>query len=197
MSGGVREFVLVPHPTASMPTDAASIVARWRREGDAFELEYEIVSREPVVLQPCGVPRGRRDGLWHHTCCEWFIADAASGSSRVHDGPYLEFNFSPTGEWAAYAFDAPRVGMRDFLWDAGVPEPEVRHEMSVADVDRAAQRCRVTARLAMPLSMPRAYVRPTVVLETTLGISYWAATHPLTHPDFHHPLGFVGPIEVP
>ena len=35
--------------------------------------------------------------LWQHTCCEMFVA-------RKGAAAYHEFNFSPSGEWAAYAF---------------------------------------------------------------------------------------------
>src|SRR3990172_1915372 len=45
----------------------------------------------------------RVDGLWQHTCFELFIA--------VREEPtYYEFNFSPSGEWAAYAFKSYRDG---------------------------------------------------------------------------------------
>ena len=48
------------------------------------------------------VPPSRRaartDGLWHHTCFEAFVACAGAPG-------YLEFNLSPSGEWAVYAFD--------------------------------------------------------------------------------------------
>lgn len=40
----------------------------------------------------------RTDLLWEHTCFEAFIG--LSGSPA-----YREFNFSPSGQWAAYAFD--------------------------------------------------------------------------------------------
>src|SRR5215212_9565794 len=51
-------------------------------------------------------PRAPRvaDKLWQHTCFELFVAQAA--------GPgYHEFNFSPSGEWAAYRFTRYREGM--------------------------------------------------------------------------------------
>src|SRR5688572_23905452 len=41
--------------------------------------------------------------LWQHTCCEIFIA-------RKDLRSYHEFNLSPSGEWAAYAFARYRKG---------------------------------------------------------------------------------------
>ncbi|MDP1957485.1 MAG: hypothetical protein Q8J75_04835, partial [Rhodocyclaceae bacterium] len=37
------------------------------------------------------------DALWRHSCCEIFIGQARSTR-------YREFNFSPSGQWAAYDF---------------------------------------------------------------------------------------------
>jgi hypothetical protein len=45
----------------------------------------------------------RAGGLWQHTCFEVFV--------MAEDGPgYREFNFSPSGEWAVYAFRSYRDG---------------------------------------------------------------------------------------
>jgi hypothetical protein len=45
----------------------------------------------------------RAGGLWAHTCFEVFV--------MAEDGPgYREFNFSPSGEWAVYAFRSYRDG---------------------------------------------------------------------------------------
>lgn len=68
-------------------------VARFRVNGDPDLL------RMPAPAEPI-----RADGLWQTTCCELFVAGL--------DGDrYLEFNFSPSGQWAAYQFDSYRDGM--------------------------------------------------------------------------------------
>src|SRR5262245_21942686 len=60
-------------------------------------------------------PRAARaaDRLWQHTCCELFVA-------RDSEPGYREFNFSPSGEWAAYAFTRYREGAA-----ASIPDPRI------------------------------------------------------------------------
>jgi hypothetical protein len=174
---------LVPHPSSLHAAD--TVVAVGLIAGpESVELTYEISSSTPLVLPPVapcdgavgerrsGAAGQRRDGLWRHTCCELFARDA-----RVA-GPYLEFNFSASGDWAAYAFDAPRQGMRAHDW-GGAP-------MIIAE------RGGCLVRVSLPrVSLPRIAVgrrltlSPTVILETATGFGYWALRHPPGQPDFH------------
>ena len=68
----------------------ASIVIVYRIAGDAAQLR----------LPSSGFAR-RADGLWQHSCFEAFLR-AVPGAS------YHEFNFAPSGDWAAYRFGRPR-----------------------------------------------------------------------------------------
>ena len=56
-------------------------------------------------LERLRIPRRRKprfaDGLWRHTCFEVFVARKGSRS-------YREYNYSPSGEWAAYEFSSYR-----------------------------------------------------------------------------------------
>lgn len=169
---------LVPHPSFLYAAGTA-VAVRVLAGPESVELVYEINSAEPPVLPAAaerdgavGERRGsaagqRRDGLWRHTCCELFARDA-----RVA-GPYLEFNFSASGDWAAYAFDAPRQGMRAHDW-GGAP-------MIVAE--RGGLLVRVSlSRMALGRYLT---LSPTVVLETAAGFGYWALRHPPGPPDFH------------
>ncbi len=45
----------------------------------------------------------QRDELWRRTCCECF-------ARREAEAAYLEFNFSPSGDWAVYRFEGYRRG---------------------------------------------------------------------------------------
>lgn len=56
---------------------------------------------ERVRIPAARAPR-IADRLWQHTCCEIFV-------SRHGFPAYHEFNFAPSGEWAAYAFERYRV----------------------------------------------------------------------------------------
>ena len=60
---------------------------------------------DDLLLPPLGRPK-RSDRLWQHTCFEIFIRPAP-------EEPYHEFNFAPSGQWAAYRFEARRSGMSD------------------------------------------------------------------------------------
>ena len=84
-----------------------SIRIEVRREQAVIRVLYRVEGRLDRLQVP--QPRAPRfaDGLWRHTCCEIFVA--RDGSPAYH-----EFNFSPSGEWAAYAFSGYREGaLRD------------------------------------------------------------------------------------
>jgi hypothetical protein len=116
-----------------------------------------------VRIPPPRAPHAA-ERLWQHTCCELFVADP--------DGPgYREFNFSPSGEWAAYRFTRYREGA-----PFETADPEIR-------VQRAAGSLELSARVhqkAMRVGL-------SAVVEQTDGtLSYWALRHPPGKPDFHH-----------
>ena len=105
------------------------------------------------------------DGLWRHTCFEVFLATR----SRA----YREYNFSPSGEWAAYGFSSYRKRAR-----ARIARP------------------RWNGRVATIPSRGRLEIGITAVIEEKSGaLSYWALRHPRRKPDFHDRRGFV--LELP
>jgi hypothetical protein len=133
-------------------------------------------------------PRAPRiaDRLWEHTCCELFIA--CKGRPGYH-----EFNLSPSGEWAEYAFESyrkPRAGESG----AGSTPPQVavrggagKLELdAVIRLDRLAA-VRPGADLALALSA--------VIEDSDGALSYWALRHPPGKPDFHHPAAFALDLE--
>jgi hypothetical protein len=112
----------------------------------------------------------RRDELWRSTCFECFLKEEGQA-------PYQEWNFAPSGDWAAYDFDGPRQGMRP----AGVANPPyLRTEDNLTWWGLGATLAiRAEQRFTLALS---------AVLEEQDGaISYWALRHPPGRPDFHHP----------
>jgi hypothetical protein len=116
------------------------------------------------------------DELWRHTCFEAFLMKG--------DGPgYREYNFSPSGEWAAYAFRDYRQAKDQ---QAGVaadePAPVIR-------VQRSAQRLALEAEVPLELTPSYRSMRlglAAVVEAVDGGLSYWALRHPPGEPDFHH-----------
>src|SRR5688500_19029231 len=91
---------LICHPET--PSGAVrTIGARAGRQPGGLLVTYVLEGDLDRVRVPA--PRAPRfvSRLWQHTCCEVFVA--RRGSSAYH-----EFNLSPSGEWAAYAFDGYR-----------------------------------------------------------------------------------------
>jgi hypothetical protein len=139
------------------------------------------------VRSPSAPPSGGVDRLWEHTCCEIFIA-------RKGLPAYHELNFSPSGEWAAYAFERYRQGE---------PFPgESVLKGAAADLDpRVSARCaagrlELDAALRLDRLSPahldaRLLLAVSVVVEERDGaLSYWALRHPPGKPDFHHEFAF-------
>ena len=127
-------------------------------------------------------PPRRVDGLWRHTCFEAFV--------MAGKGPgYHEFNFSPSGEWAATAF----TGYRDGGLPASAPAPGIV-------VRRRGERLELEAQMRAGCLPPGRSLRlglSAVVEESDAGLTYWALRHPAGPPDFHHADAFVLPLELP
>jgi hypothetical protein len=152
--------------------------------GQALDINY-ILKGDLTELRvpPLGPPR-RADLLWKHTCFEAFVS--VKGKADYH-----EFNFAPSGEWAAYSFQHYRDGtpLND---DKLVQKITVRNEADQLDLD-------ATIRLDLLPTIPShawLYLALCAVIEDQSGkLSYWALRHPPGKPDFHHPDGFALDLE--
>jgi len=197
----IRPYALQPHPLSPdyIWRTAASGVP-WQVSvavqgtAQALLLEYDL--RAPpggITLPPCSAVPQRSDQLWRHSCCELFIA-------LPNEPAYLEFNFSPSGNWAAYIFDAPRQGMRAHHWQGA--EPSI-HMADLARVPEGVTRLCVTLPWeALSAQHTRAAqiwaAGLCVVLSTLEGTqSFWALQHLSAQPDFHDRGGFAATLEVP
>jgi hypothetical protein len=119
---------------------------------------------------PRAIEPERADGLWRSTCFEAFLR--AEGSEA-----YREWNFAPSGNWAAYDFADYRAGMEP----AGVRSPPyLRMEDNLTWWGVGAT-IAVEAETQWQLGL-------SAVLEEKDGTkSYWALAHPpADKPDFHH-----------
>lgn len=174
------KVALIPHPQTPGPDIEISVtVGRPRRQG--LSLDYEITGDIADLHIPGWVRWSRADELWRTTCFEAFIARP--------EGGYLEFNQSPSGQWAVYAFDGYRQGMTHQpgveIRNGAREEDERRLQVSgILDLDR------------MNLGQGPWRIGLSAVIETVDGtISYWALAHPSDKPDFHHPDSLV--LELP
>lgn len=169
---------LHPH-LAHLPSQPFSLEAKVRRNGACLRVRYRLAGPIELLLIPKRAESLSRDGLWKHTCFEAFVK---SGS----DPAYLEFNLSPSTEWAAYRFSSYREGMAALA----MPAPESR-------VARGRHALELTAVLALPPGLDDLSLNLSAVIEEKSGAkSYWALAHPPSGPpDFHHPDCFT--LELP
>lgn len=164
---------LVCHPdTPAAAVSAVAVTLDILPDGD-WRLGWRLSSAGQLVI-PDPAPPLRTDGLWRMTCMELFVRPAGQTG-------YLEFNLSPSGAWAAYRFDAPRAGMRDF----DCPPPRIATRSGGDDFLLDAQ-------LAPPPGDGAAFdiALSAVIVEQGGVTSYWALAQPPGRPDFHHPCCF-------
>src|SRR6266540_2290297 len=94
---------LIAHPHTRSRI-AGSVTAQATRNAEGkLALSYSIFGNPARMRIPAPGPARIGWKLWRHTCCEVFVR--AKGADSYH-----EFNFSPSGEWTAYAFSRYREG---------------------------------------------------------------------------------------
>ncbi len=162
---------MICHPsTSAVAVDSIEVMYEIQPPGKLW-LRYYVECKLDCLILPGPDDGKREDGLWETTCFELFLRDSAS------DG-YLEYNFSPSSNWAAYHFHGYREGMTD--WP--VAPPEIYCDAS--DTSFA-----VEATIALPdiLNANVDAALSAVIHEAGDVKSYWALHHPAGKPDFHHP----------
>jgi hypothetical protein len=149
------------------------------RSQGTLHLSYELTGDLAQIRIPAPQPAIAVDGLWQHTCFEVFITVA--GETRYH-----EFNFSPSSQWAAYAFRDYRMRSAWTVSQAPVIcVTQTPGHLLLEAVIAAADLPQNIACKPFQLGL-------TAVIETIDGNrSYWALHHPDNHPDFHHRAGFI------
>lgn len=165
-----RPLPLVAHP-AHPSAGVQSIHVDVVRNGLGLDIVFHVRGHLDELRIPFDESGIRRDKLWQRTCFELFIrADTPSG--------YVEFNFSPGGDWAAYAFSAYRRGS---------PNPEVSPPQIKTSIKDSQLIVSVSLSNLPPEIAPQSLqLGPTAVIEAKDGSkSYWALDHLGEAPDFH------------
>jgi hypothetical protein len=176
--------VLACHPETPSPA-VYRIEARVCWTGDeTIALTYALKGDLARLRIP--PPRSPRqvDGLWRHTCFEAFVG--GKGESA-----YLEFNFSPSREWAVYSFRGYRDSGLVSDQEPG-PEITVRSQADGLELDALVKLDHlgeIQARGSLRLALSA------VIEDNARMLSYWALKHPPGKPDFHHPDAFAREIE--
>lgn len=186
------EYTLPCHPaTPCAAVRSVRVGWRWDMEAGApqLKLHYAVFADLHALRLPGTRPPSFVDGLWRHTCFEAFVG-APSGTT------YHEFNFAPSGEWAAYGFSAER--QRDAAIEAPLAQLAL---MPVTVLNGDLLTLDVSLPLAaLPVGTPDASwpLGLTAIIETQNGaLSYWALHHPATQPDFHHRVGWTTRVPAP
>lgn len=142
------------------------IVSQFLPQGELL-LRWRIDGAQELVLPPYA-GSGRGDDLWKTTCFELFL-DRGGGA-------YREFNFSPSGRWAAYDFSSyrERIGNAEMS------------EQPVVTVERGDEITVGTVRLPLEgLTGARLGTLTAVIEEKGAAVSFWAPAHRKEQPDFH------------
>jgi hypothetical protein len=172
------------HPEGGAPAGLTLQVRGAWEDGD-FCLDYRVQGDCRLLVLPTPAAPVDADALWRHSCFELFLADPQTSA-------YREYNFSPSGQWAAYGFSAYRQRQAGF-----------------SPVAPLAATWRVSAgEVALQLRLPGAAwpVRPgavgrlglsAVLEERAGGLSYWALAHPPGRPDFHRRTAFALTLAIP
>lgn len=170
---GFSRCILHPHP--STPIAGLTLEVEAARRDGLLSLEYRLGGAVDAVFWPEPTARERTDGLWRTTCFEAF-----AGGGVV----YAEYNLSPSGAWAAYAFDGYRKGMRPL------------EQIAPMIVTRRARGLfALTADVVLPDGADGRTGLSAVIQTLDGRVSYWALAHPSDKPDFHHPDSFM--LELP
>jgi hypothetical protein len=175
---GLETHRLIPHP-ATPPRSVRQISVQVVPGEHEIELAWLVACPIDALLLPELAAPNRCDGLWAATCLELFV--------RGEGESYLEFNFSPSTQWAAYRFDSYRSGMQSLGLDR---PPRI---LNFSD----AQGFHMTV-LLPPILAAGAQLALSAVIEEIGGHkSYWALAHPPGKPDFHHPTCFAARLPPP
>lgn len=142
-----------------------------------LQLNYRVTGDIAALSVPSPRKPGFVDGLWQHTCFELFVACGER---------YDEYNFSPSGEWAAYGFS--RYRERDHERVVCTESPSVRLVSGEAQLDLEVALSPVALLADCPEGVRIGF---SAVLESSTGeLSYWALRHTGDKPDFHQSAGF-------
>jgi hypothetical protein len=178
--------MLTCHPeTYTRAVEEIEVRVGWT-EDNALTFTYALKGDLMRLRIPLPQPSLRANRLWQHTCFEAFVA--LKGKPEYH-----EFNFAPSGQWAAYSFQRYRDGtpLED---DIPAPKITVRNLADGLDLDAIVRLDSVPiTQLAACLQLALS-----AVIEDKSGmLSYWALKHPPGKPDFHHRDAFALDLQRP
>lgn len=172
---------LICHHDTPSRAVSAIVVEVGRTSAGGLDLGFSVAGAHLLELPSVAQP-ARRDGLWQATCFELFVRPAGGKT-------YHEYNFAPSGEWAAYTFDDYREGMRD------LPLASAPLIVAQAQADRFDLSVTVPPEALLD-GLPLIGLNA-VIVEEGGARSYWALAHAPEQPDFHHAACFAALLPAP
>lgn len=171
------QFDLIPHP-ATPPADSFRLWATVDYAGSfgavaTCNIWFGVAAPlHRFRISQSNDPR-RRDELWKTTCLEAFVQSEGATA-------YREYNFAPSGDWAAYDFTARREGM-DEAQLANPPYISLEDNLTWWSLG---------ATFVMEAGRKWTLGLSAVIEESEGTKSYWALAHGGDTPDFHDPSCF-------
>ena len=173
-------FQLGPHPQSQAVGAQAISVRVAHAEAGMRVLTYRLHGDISALRIPEPRKRARANQLWEHMCFEAFVRPDG-------DTAYFEFNFSPSGQWAAYRLS----GYRSAMVAAEVEAPAI-------EIAQGADWFELRATLSVPWT---GKLGLSAIIEDKAGRkSWWALAHPPGDADFHDAACFAAelpPAEAP
>jgi len=181
----VPTFELIPHPSC-VPPEGRGVSVQVHVDQTHLALVYSVDGDVRSLVRPPKKKPYRADNLWLTTCFELFVKRPGEG--------YLEFNFSPSYEWAVYSFERYRSGMTALAVD------EVGSFRQTPSIWTEYGDGVLGFHLGVtidPLLEGTAIGLSAIVEEADGTKSYWSLAHPPGAPDFHHAACFVARLPAP
>jgi hypothetical protein len=180
--GGPVQFNLIPHPAHRPATPDLKLWANVEHSAAfgamaTLNIWFGVGAPASKFAVSQATEPARKDELWRTTCFEAFLRPAGGDA-------YEEWNFAPSGDWAAYHFTGYREGMREA--EVGAP-PYIRMEDNLTWWT-------VGATIALEAGAQWELGLSAVLEDSDGAKSYWALAHPSDRPDFHHPDCFVAKL---
>lgn len=180
---------LLPHAEVPCPAVHELRVRVAGRPETALVLTYILQGDLAAIRLPPPAAATAADGLWHHTCFEFFIRRAGAAA-------YHEYNFASSGQWAAYAFRTYRE--RDKTVTLPPPRLRVSRRLDCLELEAILPPGALPGASASGRQPAAFQFGLSAVIEGSDGArSYWALRHPAAHPDFHHPDAFALTLDSP
>jgi hypothetical protein len=188
-------LTLLCHPATPAPV-VRTIEAQAALQPDGnLRLAYRVWGDMARLLIPEAQPPERTDSLWEYTCFEAFVGVAGSTA-------YREFNFSPSGQWAAYAFSDYRQPGQSAM-PISAPQIITRRFAGRLEIEATIPADALPAGRPLHVALSAVIDAADAPQETPLGDtvdgshSYWALHHAAERPDFHLRDAFILELAVP